>query len=127
VSHPIVALQAALVGAWAAAGLAVSDMPPRAQAPPYGAIARHDLLARDGDGAPGWEHRVVLHVWAKEARRAEALALAQGLMAVALDAELSPEGLMVTHRRHERTDTLVDTDIGQARAAVALRFFTEPA
>jgi hypothetical protein len=45
---------------------------------------------------------------------------------VALAGDLSPEGLAVTNRSHERTDTAIDLDTGAARAALTLRFFTEP-
>ena len=55
------------------------------------------------------------------------LALAERLLAVALDGALAPDGLVVTYRGHERTDTAIDPDTGAARAAVTLRFFTEPA
>jgi len=43
--------------------------------------------------------------------------VAEGLMA---------SGVRVTHRMHERTDTAIDLETGQARAAVALKFFSEP-
>jgi hypothetical protein len=33
--------------------------------------------------------------------------------------------LRVTHRQHDRTDTAIDRETGFARAAVAMRFFTE--
>ena len=129
--HAIVELQGALVGALNAdtallaligAG-AVFDAPPKGRSGAYIVVARHDALARDGDGAPGHDHRVLLHVWHGEASRKAVLAVAERVVAVAL-AEFSATGLAVTHRQHVRTDTVIEN--GQARAAVTLRFFSEP-
>lgn len=133
-THPIVLLQGRLIAALAADSAltaliganAVFDAPPKEKAVPYVAIARHDVLARDGDVAPGHEHRLLLHVWANEASRKAVLAIVDRLVAVALAASLDTAGLKVTHRQHERTDTAIDGDTGHARAAVALRFFSEP-
>jgi hypothetical protein len=126
-SHPILSLQAMLVAALRAdSGLAdvpVFDAPPLGSSAPYLAIARHDVVPRDGDDAPGWEHRVLIHVWAGEPSRKAVLALAERVLAVGLGA-MSGE-LVVTHATHERTDTAIDGETGLARAAVAMRFFTE--
>ncbi len=131
--HAIVALQGALVGALNAdaallaligAG-AVFDAVPKGRTGAYIVVARHDVLARDGDGAPGHDHRVLLHVWHGEASRKAVLAVAERVVAVALGAVLTPAGLVVTHRQHMRTDTVIDGGTGQARAAVTLRFFSE--
>jgi hypothetical protein len=127
-SHPIVALQSALVAALKAdaglAGVGVFDAPAKGAAAPYLVIARHDVLPRDGDLAPGFEHRVVVHCWAADPSRKAALALGERVVAVAEG--LTAAGVRVTHRSHERTDTAIDLETGQARAAVALKFFTEP-
>jgi hypothetical protein len=131
-THPIVALQGALVAALLAdaelaalVGANVFDAPPKGAAPPYVAIARHDLMPRDGDGTPGCEHRLGLHAWAAEPSRRAALAMAERVLAVALSLDEAGE-LAVTTRLHERTETAIDLATGRARAAVALRFFTEP-
>lgn len=134
-THPILALQSTLVPALASdAALAaltganaVFDAPPRDRHPPYVAIARHDLVPRDGDLAPGHEHRLLIHVWAREPSRRAALAIAERVLTVALGAPLDGPDLRVTHRQHERTDTALDLDSGRARAAVTLRVFSEPA
>jgi len=127
-SHPIVALQSALVAALKAdaglTGVGVFDAPAKGAATPYLVIARHDLLPRDGDLAPGFEHRVAVHCWAADPSRKAALALAERVVAVADG--LTAAGVRVTHRAHERTDTAIDLETGQARAAVALKFFSEP-
>ena len=127
-THPIILLQSELVAALKAdaelTDVGIFDAPPQAASPPYIAIARHDLLPRDGDAAPGHEHRVTLHVWAGQPSRRAALAIAERVVAVA--EALEPSAIRVTHSQHERTDTAVDSDTGQARAAVAFRFFTEP-
>jgi len=130
-THAILALQGALVMVLRAdealAALApVFDAPATGQAPPYVTIARHDVLPRDGDIAPGNEHRVLLHVWVADARRRAAVAIAERLVNVALAAELDSASLTVTLRRHDRTDTAIDQATGRARAAVALTFFSEP-
>ena len=127
-SHPIVALQSTLVSALKAdaglTGVGVFDAPVRRALAPYLVVARHDLLPRDGDLAPGFEHRVALHCWAADPSRRAALALAERVVAVGDG--LTAAGVRVTHRAHERTDTAIDLETGQARAAVALRFFSEP-
>lgn len=131
-THPVVLLQAGLVAALRAdmalaalVGTAVFDAPPRGASPPYVAIQRHDVVPRDGDLAPGFEHRVALHVWAALPSRKAALEIAERVLAVALAAEAAA-GLLVTHRRHERTETAIDLETGSARAVVVVRFFTEP-
>ena len=127
-THPIVLLQNGLVAALrddpGLAGVGIFDAPPQAAVPPYVAIARHDLLSRDGDLAPGHEHRVTLHVWAGQPSRRAALAIAERVLAAA--EVFAAAGLVVTHVQHERTDTAIDAETGQARAAVALRFYSEP-
>ena len=133
-THPIVALQGPLVAALRAdsaltaliGGNAVFDAPPKEKRAPYVTIARHDVLPRDGDVAPGHEHRVLVHAWSAEASRRAVLAIADRVIAVAMDAVLDDE-VVVTHRVHERTDTAIELDTGFARAAIALRFFSEPA
>lgn len=124
-SHPIVQLQSALVSALRAEiEPPVFDAPPRDAAPPYVTIARHDVVPRDGDGTPGYEHRVMLHVWATDASRKSVLAIAQDVIDVALD--VTSEDMAITLRRHDRTDSAIDTSTGRARAAIALTYFTEP-
>ena len=123
-SHPIVQLQAALVTALRAEiEPPVFDAPPKDSAPPYVTIARHDVLPRDGDMAPGHEHRVLLHVWAADASRKSVLAIAEDVIDVALD--LTSDDIAITLGRHDRTDTAIDAGTGRARAAIAFTFFTE--
>jgi len=130
-THPILALQATLVAALRAdtelAALApVFDAPPKGSMPPYVTIARHDVLANDGDTTPGYEHRVILHAWAADASRKAAVAMAERIMMVATSATLGSDTLTVTLARHNRTDTIIDQATGRARAAVALTFYSEP-
>lgn len=133
-THPILQLQAALVAALAAdseltaliGAEAIFDAPPKGRRPPYVTVARHDVLPRDGDLAPGHDHRVLVHAWSAEASRKAVLAIADRVLAVAMSASLDDE-LVVTHRQHDRTDTAIDRETGFARAAIALRFFTEAA
>lgn len=131
-THPILQLQSALVTALVndaaltvlIGANAVFDAPPKGRRPPYVTIARHDVLPRDGDLTPGHDHRVLLHAWSAAASRKAVLAIAERVLAVAMSADLDTE-LVVTHRRHERTDTAIDRQTGFARAAMSLRFFTE--
>ena len=122
-SHPIVELQAMLVAALRAEDLPVFDAPPSGATPPYLAIVRHDVVPRDGDEAPGHEHRVSIHCWAATPSRKAALVLAERVLTVGLG-PLSG-ALVVTHAAHERTETALDGETGFARVAVVLRFFTE--
>lgn len=128
-SHPITALQAMLVAALRAdaalADVPVFDAPPLDVAPPYCAISRHDVAPRDGDAAPGHEHRLSIHCWADTPSRKAALALAERVEA-ALPA-LPAGALVVTHWALERTETAIDADTGLARAAVVLRVMSEAA
>lgn len=134
-SHPILSLQSTLIPALRADSAlialiganAVFDAPPKDRHPPYVVVARHDLLPRDGDVAPGHEHRLLLHVWAREPSRKAAVGIAERVLAVALNAPLDGPDLRVTHRQHERTDTAIDLATGHARAAVTVRMFSEPA
>lgn len=124
-THPIVLLQGALVTALRAEiEPPVFDAPPKETTPPYVAIARHDLVPRDGDGTPGHEHRLLLHVWAVDASRKSVLAIAEEVVEVAL--VVASDDVAVTLRRHDRTDTAIDQATGRARAAIALTYFTEP-
>ena len=127
-------LQAALVAAWSGdaalemligAG-AVFDAPPRGKQAPYVTILRHDAAPRDGDETPGLDHRMVIHCWSAQPSRKAALAIATRIEAVALTGTLEVDGHAVTLRRHIRTETAVDLATGRARAAITLRFLTEP-
>jgi hypothetical protein len=127
--HPITVLQAALVealntdGVLLSMGVLIYDAPPRDSMAPYIAIDRHDVRQRDGDEARVQEHRVLLHCWSDQPSRKLALDIAERVLAVA--PTIVPDGLMVTHAEHMRTETLIDGRTGQARAAITLRFFTE--
>lgn len=131
-THPIVALQTALVLALRAdsalnelVGSAVHDAPPVGTEAPYVAISRHDVVPRDGDLTPGNEHRVLLAIWSDQPSRRAALEIAERVLAVAQS--FTAADIAITHRRHERTDSAIDLDTGRARAALAFRFHTEPA
>lgn len=128
--HPISQLQTALVSALGAdaALLAITgsdgvfDAAPRGRPPPYVVIARHDVLTRNGDLAPGQEHRLLLACWGDQPSRQRALDMAERVVAVALG--LSAPGLTISHVGHVRTDTVIDDETGLARAAVAIRVFS---
>lgn len=130
--HPIARLQTALVTALGSdsalealigAG-GVFDAPTKDRPAPYVVIDRHDMRGRDGDLAPGQEHRVLLHCWADQPSRKAALAIAERVVTIGL--AVAPVGLTVTHAEHMRTETAIDEKTGQAKAAVMLRFFSEP-
>jgi hypothetical protein len=129
--HVISLLQGALVTALksdaALAAIAgadgVFDAAPKSRPAPYVVIARHDVIQRDGDAAPGQEHRLLLHCWGDQPSRKRALEMAERVVAVA--AVFAAAGINVTHRQHVRTETVIDRDTGNARAAVSLRFFSE--
>ena len=131
--HPIALLQTALVSALKADAALVAitgadgvfDAAPTGRAPPYVVIARHDLLTRDGDAAPGQEHRLQLHCWGDQPSRKRALDMADRVVAVTLG--LSAAGLVLSHIGHVRTDTVIDDATGLARAAVAIRVLSEAA
>lgn len=131
-SHDLIRLQKALVSALRAdAGLtaltaspAVFDAPPAGRAAPYVVIARHDVVPNDTDLMPGHDHRVILHLWAEGPSRRAVVAMAERVEAVAR--MLAAPDLTITLRRTERLDTALDPETGRARAALTLRFLTEP-
>ena len=127
-THPILALQAGLVAALRAspalAGVPIADAPPRGSPPPWLAIARHDLLPRDGDLAPGFEHRISLEAWVASPSRKAALELIEAATEVALGLGTAG-GLRLTHGFVDRTDSAVDAELGVARAVLGLRLFSE--
>ena len=125
-THPILALQATLVAALRGASLTVFDAPPAGTLPPYVTIARHDVLAHDGDDAPGYEHRLLLHAWVADPSRKAVVALTEAVVTATLAANLSSDALLVTLRRHDRTDSVIDATTGRARAAIAMTFYSEP-
>ncbi len=134
-THPIIALQISLLKALfadadlmaALGGRFVFDAPPKGRKPPYVVLTRHDVLSRDGDAAPGHDHRLLVQCWVPKPSRRAVLALAERVVAVALEADLTSESLVVTHIQHDRTDTAIDSETGHARAAIVLRAFSEPA
>ncbi|KRA55782.1 DUF3168 domain-containing protein [Devosia sp. Root635] len=129
--HPISELQGALVTALKGDAALVAivgadgvfDAAPNGRPAPYVVIARHDMIQRDGDAAPGQEHRLLLHCWGDQPSRKRALDMAERVVMVAT--ALVAADIVVTHRQHLRTETVIDRNTGLARAAVALRFFSE--
>ena len=129
--HVISLLQGALVTALKgdAALLAivgadgVFDAAPKGRPAPYVVIARHGLIQRDGDNAPGQEHRLLLHCWGDQPSRKRAVEMAERVVAVAVG--LVATEITVTHSEHVRTETVIDRDTGLAKAAVSLRFLSE--
>lgn len=104
----------------------VFDAPPKGRQPPYVAILKHDAVPRDGDEAPGLEHRLTVHCWAPHPSRRAALEIADRIEQVAVRGAVSPGAHALTLRRHLRTETAIDLSTGRARAAVTLRLFSEP-
>lgn len=133
-THAITELQTSLVTALTAdvqltaliGADAIFDAPPQGGTLPYLAIMRHDVLPRDGDIAPGNDHRLLINCWHEGASRQAVLTIVDRLLAVALTADLSSAALVVTHSQYDRTDTAIDLETGHARATIALRFFSEP-
>lgn len=105
----------------------VFDRAPKARQAPYVTLVRHDVLVRDTDLAPGNDHRLQFDAWYPSPDRSGALAIADRLIAALLAADLGDDDLLVTHRRHVRTDTRIDPKSGHARASVQLQFYSESA
>jgi len=133
--HAIIDLQNSLVAALNAdvdlialiGNNAVFDAPPKGKNAPYIVIARHDVLSRDGDETPGNAHQMIIHCWHDDASRKGLLAIVNRVVWVALNGNLSSSDLLITLMQHRRTDTMIDKETGNARAVIALRFFSEPA
>ncbi len=133
--HPIADLQAAIITALstdsalitAIGANAIFDMPPKAKSAPYIVILRHDLVVRDTDLAPGNDHRLQFQIWHTDPARAAVLVVADRVIQVLADADLSTPTLVVTHVQHQRTETMIDRKSGLARALLAYRIFSEPA
>jgi len=134
-SHPIVDLQASILVLLNADAPLISligsdgvfDMAPKGKSGPYIAIVRHDLLARDADEAPGFDHRIQFRVWNPSPNRSGVLAPAQRVVAVLTGQDLSTPTLIVTNVAHLRTDSAIDVKSGRANATINFRIFSEPA
>jgi len=133
-THPINDLQTALVAALAAdAALiaaigddAVFDAVPKKKKAPFVVVARHDVLARNADLAPGYDHRVRLDAWYPEPDRTGLTTIVERVVAVLGESDLSNGDTRVTHRRHMRTETVIEPKSGHARASIYFQFFSEP-
>lgn len=133
--HPIVQLQGRLLAALSADSAlvaligadAVFDAPPKGREPPYVVVTRHDVAPRDGDGTPGFEHRLVLQAWHTDASRKAVLAIAERVLATLTPQVLSGTGLKVTNVRLVSTQSAIDDKTGQARVALSVSIFSEPA
>ncbi|MCF6302078.1 MAG: DUF3168 domain-containing protein [Devosiaceae bacterium] len=134
-SHPIADLQTSILTLLNADGSLISliggdgvfDMAPKGKSGTYIAILRHDLLARDADVAPGYDHRIQFRVWNPSPNRSGVLAPAQRVVAVLTDQDLSTPTLIVTNVAHLRTDSAIDVKSGRANATINFRIFSEPA
>ncbi len=134
-AHCIIELQTALVFALKndaqlvalLGGEAIYDAPPKAKDTPFVAMVRHDVLSKDGDEAQSFEHRLLIHCWHFDASRKKVLAIVERVIKIALSADLSSVNLIVTHAQHDRSNTMIDGQSGKAKAAIALKFFSEPA
>ena len=69
---------------------------------------------------------MIFHAWAADASRKAVVAMAERVVAVAMGGGARWRRCVVTLRRHDRTDTAIDTATGRARAAIALTFYSEP-
>ncbi len=133
-AHSIIELQSAFISALKndaqlvalLGGEAIFDAPPKDKEPPFVAILRHDVLSRDGDEEICFEHRLLVVCWHFDASRKKVLAIVERVVEVALGVDFSGVNLNVTHAQHERTDSSIDEKSGKARAAIALKFFSEP-
>lgn len=103
----------------------IFDAPPKGRMPPYVTILSHDAIPIDGDADPAFEHKLVLHCWSEQPSRKAASEIANRVESIALGRGWSGDGIEVSARRHIRTETVIDTVRGRARAAVQLRFLTQ--
>lgn len=132
-AHSITELQTSFVAALksdaqllALLGDGIFDAPPQEKKAPFVVIIRHDVISRDGDETPGFEHRILLHARHDDVSRKAVLEIVERVIFIALNEELSNANLLVTHVQHDKTETRIDGKSGQAVAAISLRFLSEP-
>ncbi|MCF6344754.1 MAG: DUF3168 domain-containing protein [Devosiaceae bacterium] len=132
-AHSIIELQTNLVTALKAdaqllalLGNGVFDAPPKGRKAPFVAIIRHDVISRDGDETPGFEHRILLHARHDDVSRKAVLEIVERVIFIALNEDLSSASLLITHVQHDKIETRIDGKSGQAVAAISLRFLSEP-
>ncbi len=129
----MLALQAALVAAWRGdAGLTalvpanrIGDVPQHGQEPEHVLIERHEVLSRDADLAPGFEHRLRIAVAVAQPSRAVLADVMNPVIAHATGVADAGD-FAVTLARHVRSETFFDARSGHARARIELRFLSEP-
>ena len=100
---------------------AIFDAPIRGKKAPFVAIIRHDIITRDGDETPTNEHRILLHCRHNDVSRKAVLEIAERVIAVALNENLSSTNLIVNYVTHIRTETTIDNKSSTALAAISLK------
>lgn len=108
-------------------GPRVHDEPPRAQLPPYVALAR--CLSQDvsGDETPAEEHTFALEVWSREGGLSEALRISDRVVRLLDGAALTLDGCRLAGLAWRMTDADRVAQGGLRRATVTFRAVTEPA
>ena len=132
--YPIIELQIKLIAALKAdsqlitllGSEAIFDAPPKGKKPPHIAIIRHDLISRNSDEALGNEHQILLHIRHNNVSRRAALEIAERVIHIALNENLSGDNLLISHAQHIRTESKIDHKSSTALAAIFMRFLSEP-
>ena len=134
-THPIIDLQTQILAKLNADAALVSlvgadaifDMPPKGKKGIFLTILRHDIIIRDADLAPGYDHRLQVRIWGEGPNRSSVLAPAERVVSVLKQTNISSPILSVTHVNHVRTDTQIDLKTGRATATIFFRILSEPA
>ena len=108
-------------------GPRIYDEPPRAELPPYVALARCSAEDFSADDAPAELHGLALEVWSREGGLSEALRVADRLVRLIDGAALALDGHRLAAIAWRTTEADRFADAGLRRATVTFRAVTEPA
>ncbi|MFC3692005.1 DUF3168 domain-containing protein [Chenggangzhangella methanolivorans] len=106
-------------------GPRIYDEPPRGSLPPYVALGRCESQDASGDGAPAEEHALTLEVWSREGGLSEALRIADRVVRLLDDADLSLDGARLAGLAWRATEADRVAEAGLRRATLTFRAVTE--
>ena len=134
-TSPALLLRAAIRGTLAgdaalsalSGGPRIYDEPPRGSLPPYVVLGACETADISGDAAPAEEHGLIMEVWSREGGLSEALKIADRVVRLLDDADLTLDGARLASLAWRATAADRVADGGLRRATLTFRAVTEPA
>lgn len=103
------------------------DNRPKAPIFPFLTIGRVETVAADASESPALNHTITLHVWSREAGKAEAMAALAALRACLHNAALTVAGRRLVLLGVVYADIFLSPDARSTQGLMRLRAITEPA